>query len=170
MSNTKKAKQPSLRDLARNAKPRLEHYFIPVIDYDDAMAVWTRLNEAKASLRSTRAFADDVLASAQAEVDKVQAEFDECFRKVSFRGLSANDLDALSNEHPEPVEGEEPDEGHVAFLYHLAAASCINGEDMTAEDWQDLCDNVWSGAESAAFRNAVMNANSREFTHGIPKG
>jgi hypothetical protein len=168
VSNTRKPK--SLRDIARNAKTRVEHYDIPLVDVDECEAAATALTNAKAALRREElAGSAKTAAEAKAAVDTAQKARDACYRRVTFRGLSSKALDTLNNEHPDFPEGEAP-EGHVEQVYYIAEASCINGEDMTAEDWKDLCDNVWTAADALKFTAAVWNASTREFTHGIPKG
>lgn len=169
MSNTRTKARPSLREQARAAAYRTDHYDIPLVPYDEAQAVAKALAEAKAKAQAERLYGIDVKAAEAAQA-KAQAAYDRCFRRVTFRGLPPTEIDTLANEHPDPAEGEDPPEGHVPQVYHLAVASCVDGEDMTATDWQDVCENVWSAPESLAFRQAVWSANSQTFAAGIPKG
>jgi hypothetical protein len=168
MSNTRKKARPSLFEQARNAKPRTEQYFIPLVDHDEGERLWAALDDAKAQLKRVRVVGDDkAVAEAKAVVDEAQAAFDEGFRTVVFRGLPPKDVDVIVNEHPDPDDGEEP-EGHVGFIYHLAVACC--DEDVTAEQWKQLCDEVWPTAEGRAFRQAVLDANYQPYSAGLGKG
>lgn len=170
MSNRKK---PSgLRAALEAAKTRTEHYDIPIVDFDVAQECAAAVTEARASIATFARLSDDegVLAREQKRLDDAKTALAACFHRVTFRGLPPEDLDALTNEHPDPPEGQERPADHVEFIYHLAVASAVNGEDITAEDWKHYCDKVWSGPDASRFRNTVLSANQREFTHGIPKG
>jgi len=173
MSNTRKAKKPSLAEAARNAKPRVEHYDIPQVDSDTATELAETLGRAKAKVKSEEMFGTDpaVLAAAKKTLAAAQRAYDAGFRRVSFKGLPPKVVDALQNEHPTPAEGEPEPDDYVEFVYHLAEASALTDDDrLDAATWKDLCDNRWPGPEVIAFRNAVLGANSRQFTEGIPKG
>jgi len=157
MGNTRKPKKPSLREQARQAKPRTEHYDIPLVDHDEAVEAGKALVEAKRDLDIAERMDTDV-DKARAACEAAQARWDECFRRVTFTGLPVKQVDELVNSHG------------VDYLYHLAEASCVNGEDMTAEDWKDLCENVWPSAQTQEFMLAVANASQRPYSEGIPKG
>lgn len=166
-----KAKQ-SLFEQARRAKSRTETYRIPLVDRAEADRIWAALTEATQRARmvsildSEKAEQDE----ADADVARIQAEFDAAFQTVTFRGLPAVDMDALVNAHPDPAEGEEPDDD-VPFIYYLAEASCVgNGADTTAAQWQELCEKHWAVAEAGALRQAVLDANQQPYSVGLGKG
>lgn len=171
MSNTKRARRPSLFEQARNAKPRTESYFIPLVEKDEADRLWRDLDETRAAARRAVLFDEDSKAKVAADEAHAAAQraFDEAFRKVSFRGLAPRDLDALTNEHPDPADGEDPPEGHVPFIYRLAVASQAEDYGVTAEQWRELCEDVWPAAEGNAFRQAVLNANQLPYSAGLGK-
>jgi hypothetical protein len=161
-------KAKSLFEQARQAKRRTTHYDIPLVDSEDAERLAADLAAAKRGDEQARLYGDDKLRrEASQALSKAQAAYDTSHRRVVFKGLSAKDLDALANEHPEPDEDEE-DKGQVPFIYHLAVACC--DEDVTAEQWQKLCEEVWGLADAREFRDAVQNANFQPFSAGIPKG
>jgi hypothetical protein len=168
MSNARKPKaKQSLFEQARGAKPRTETYHIPLVDHDEGERIWGERSQATALLtRATLYGSAEDVRKAKADLATAQAAFDGAFRTVTFRGLPPKDIDALANEHPDP-EGEAP-EGHVEFIYHLAVA--CSDEDVTAEQWKQLCEEVWSSAEGQAFRQAVLDANYQAYSAGLGKG
>jgi hypothetical protein len=169
MSNARKPKaKASLFEQARNAKARTEKYLIPLVERDEGSRLWSDLDDTKARLRQARALGDEkTIAACVRQVAEAQAAFDEGFRTVVFRGLPPKDLDTLANEHPEPEDGETPD-GHVEFIYWLAVA--CSDEDVTAEQWKHLAEDVWPTAEGTAFRRAVLDANYQDYAAGLGKG
>jgi hypothetical protein len=169
MANTRKPKAKSLFEQARQAKPRTECYHIPLVDHDEGERLWAERDEAIQALKRAVLYESEEKAidAARKKVSEAQAAFDEGFRTVVFRGLPPKDVDVIANEHPDPDDGEEP-EGHVGFIYHLAVACC--DEDVTAEQWKQLCDEVWPTAEGRAFRQAVLDANYQPYSAGLGKG
>lgn len=171
MSNTNTRnvkKKPSLFEQARGAKSRTEQYHIPLVEHDEGERIWAERSQARAlATRATLYGSVEETTKARADLATAQAAFDEAFRTVTFRGLPPRDIDALANEHPDP-EGEEP-EGHVGMIYHLAVA-CCDDDTVTAEQWKELCEDVWPSAEGNAFRQAVLDANYQPYTAGLGKG
>lgn len=180
MSTRKKANSRApgtgIRAALKQRKTRLEHFDIPLVESDVADEKARALTKARNDLdmiNLVKVDDEELIARHHTAVDTAQAEVDACYHRVSFRGLSADDFDALVNEHP-PTEDQAKAE-HTwnpdTFFYALIVACVVDGDGMTDQDWRtELARPEWSRADLAALRGAVFAANQRGFSEGIPKG
>lgn len=164
------AKAKTLFERASAAKPRTEKFPVPLVDNDYADALARTLSEAQAEDKVARQYGSAEEKTAAAEkLAKAKADFEAAHEIVRFRGLTALELDALSNEHPDPPDGEESPEGDTPFIYWLAVASATPSSPFTAEQWRSLCEKSWSAATAGSFRQLVLNVNGQAYSTGLPK-
>ncbi len=114
-----------------------------------------------------QASSQDALRDAEAALEDAEAAAAEVVVAFRFRGLGANDWDALVDEHPATAEqkAEARRDGTPAPVWNkdtfgpaLVAACCIEPE-MTYEDAQQLWKSEeWNFAELRDLFNAAYNA------------
>lgn len=170
---TKEAKSRGLRAALAAKTSRITHFDLPIVESEEADAKGKRVTE----LTNRRDFArvtkdNETVAKLDVEIAEAKADLAACFYRISFKGLTMLDFDALVNEHPPTKEDAKNDMqwNEETFVYALLEASCVNEDNMTAEEWKaDLNSGRWTRADRNALFNAVYSANLQDFSAGIPK-
>lgn len=166
------AKKMGLREALAAKKSRVSHFDVPIVDSDVVDEISTRVRAIDERLDFATTLKNEEMAeAARKDLAKVKAELRACFYRISFTGLPLADFDALVNEYPPDAEQSKRGEVWGAdFIYALIEASVIDGGGMTTEEWKAEMDSArWTRADRAAFFNAVLSANTQQFSEGIPK-
>lgn len=173
-AKTRTRKPTGLRKALADKRIRIEHYDIPQVDSVVADRAAEALTSAKERVVYARLNGDpDVIAEATKAEEAAKAELAECFYRMSFRGLSDPDFDALRNEYP--PSDEEAAEGLKwgdAFVYALMEVCYIGDDGLTAVEWETELNDPerWTRSDKADVVQVVLRANSRSYNANIPKG
>lgn len=97
-----------------------------------------------------------------------RARWAECFEWITFTEIDPGPRDALLTAHPFPEDIDSAPAGwQWSYVHHLAAAS--SDVDRTPAEWAEWTAG-WSEANWNELRDAVMAAQTRTVTAGLPKG
>jgi hypothetical protein len=161
-----RTKRKGLREAFAARKPRVEHYFLPLADSDAVDEIATRLGQAKRLVQLADFGTDDEQkARVKAELAKVQAEYDACFRRLDFVGLDAPALDAFNTREAERPDDADPD----LYLCALIVECLQDKDDVTPEEWLAEV-NTWPTPDKNELFATVSRANKQAFSAGIPNG
>ncbi len=180
MSARRSTATKGLRAALAKKQVRTTHFDIPIVDSDTVDAVARRLQEARQAATVARYQDPKKLPELEREVEKLKAELDACFHRLTFRGLPGDDdLDRLMNQHPytgDLTGDERPPYDMDGFNVALLVACCKNGDGMTEDDWrEELWSERWTPQDrlnqsGTGIFNKVLEANQRDFSAGIPNG
>jgi hypothetical protein len=164
----------SLRS-ALAAKRAVEfEYPLPIGSADDITQAQGALVEAEQAARLARLREDDAaLTAAEVEVAQAEQAVRDLHLVLTVRNMAPDDYEALVDEHPagdEDTAAGEP--AHKAtFMPALIAASVVDDEPMTAEEWaSELQSGRWSKAEVEDLYGVCKAVNARLRSVSVPKG
>lgn len=166
-----KTAQPSLRERLAAKRSRTTSIRIPI--GEDGQAAEREYNEASQAVAAMKWLSaqgkQTDLAAAEKRLAVADEELERNALRLTFRGLSPDEVDALRSEFT-----REDDDGKFDFRGYTCAllAAATVDSDLTAEDWdvELFQSGRWSDGEVEAIREAARAAYLEAPAAGIPKG
>lgn len=164
-----------LRAALAAKKVRIEHFDVPLEEFDVVDAAGKIVEGLTERLTYAKAAGGEspVITQLEAALDAAKADLRKHYYRVSFRGLSEADFEAVVNDNPPTdTQAKAGEQWNIdTFIYALAEACCTDPDGPSADEWKaELATDRWNRNDRGAFINAVLAANMREFSYGIPKG
>lgn len=185
MGNARKPR--GLREALKKRKVKTTVYRIPLVPLEEAQQIRSELDLARQTVSAGEflkaqgeAPQPDVLqaiAAAGEAVKDLESRLEACFFKVEFRGLPAEDFDALVQMHP-PTEdqldearrkGEEPAMWNEETFYPELLERCAVSSELSAAEWVEEL-KTWPRAERSEIRSRALEANVRSYTTALGFG
>lgn len=166
MSNTRKAKTPSLREALDSLSARTDTFDLPVGPrYAEAKARFVQADNYSAVMQMGGD--EDAKKAAAKARDEAKAEYESQVFRVELHSLPPAEFAALRTEYPLADDRElfqEP------LSHHLLAVSVVGG-DLTAEEWAEkLGSSGFSQGDANNLCATAINLNMRAASADVPKG
>lgn len=177
MGNTRRPR--GLREALNKRQVKTTTYRLPIKPLEEAQKIKSELDMARQTAQAGEFFkaregdtqeVRDAIASAEEAVKQLEKDLATCFYEVQFRGLPAEEFDALVQLHPPTEEQiaearekqQEPPLWNETTFYPALLETCAVSSELSAAEWVEEL-KKWERAERAEIRSRALEANVRSY-------